>query len=114
VGGQPDSAVTRAGADATGLPAGTPVAAGAGDQTAASLGAAVVRPGQAFDSAGTASVFAMCIDSFAPDASVVAQVSLVVTGVCWFVALCVVAPFRPEAVLPYGADCPDYFGGFYG
>ena len=59
--------VTRRGEEATGLPRGTPVAAGAGDQTAASLGAAVVRPGQAFDSAGTASVFAMCAGSFAPD-----------------------------------------------
>src|SRR5918993_640767 len=59
--------VSRAGEAATGLPAGTPVAAGAGDQTAASLGAGVVDPGQAFDSAGTASVFAMCVDSFTPD-----------------------------------------------
>ncbi|HEX2063484.1 MAG TPA: FGGY-family carbohydrate kinase, partial [Acidimicrobiales bacterium] len=59
--------VTPAGSEATGIPAGTPVAAGAGDQTAASLGAAVVDPGQAFDSAGTASVFAMCLDAFTPD-----------------------------------------------
>jgi xylulokinase len=59
--------VTPEGAELTGLPVGTPVAAGAGDQTAASLGAAVVRPGQAFDSAGTASVFAMCVASFSPD-----------------------------------------------
>jgi xylulokinase len=59
--------VTAESAEATGLPQGTPVAAGAGDQTAASLGAAVVQPGQAFDSAGTASVFAMCVDRFAPD-----------------------------------------------
>lgn len=59
--------VTEAGAEATGIPAGTPVAAGAGDQTAASLGAGVVDPGQAFDSAGTASVFAMCLDTFTPD-----------------------------------------------
>jgi xylulokinase len=59
--------VTPDGAAATGLPGGTPIAAGAGDQAAASLGAAVVDPGQAFDSAGTASVFAMCVDSFAPD-----------------------------------------------
>jgi xylulokinase len=50
------------------LPSGTPVAAGAGDQAAAALGAAVVDPGQAFDSAGTASVFALCTDTFAPDA----------------------------------------------
>jgi xylulokinase len=59
--------VTAAGAEATGIPAGTPVAAGAGDQAAASLGAGVVEPGQAFDSAGTASVFAMCAPRFAPD-----------------------------------------------
>jgi xylulokinase len=59
--------VTPRGADRSGLPAGTPVAAGAGDQSAASLGAAVVDPGQAFDSAGTASVFAMCVAGFSPD-----------------------------------------------
>lgn len=59
--------VTPSGEEATGVPAGTPVAAGAGDQPAASLGAGVVDPGQAFDSAGTASVFAMCVDRFAPD-----------------------------------------------
>ena len=59
--------VTREGFEATGIPSGTPVAAGAGDQTAASLGAGVVAPGQAFDSAGTASVFAMCVDGWHPD-----------------------------------------------
>jgi xylulokinase len=59
--------VTPAAAKATGLPVGTPVAAGAGDQAAASLGAGVVHPGQAFDSAGTASVFAVCVDRFRPD-----------------------------------------------
>jgi xylulokinase len=59
--------VTAAAAERTGLPEGTPVAAGAGDQAAASLGAGVVAPGQAFDSAGTASVFAMCVPAFAPD-----------------------------------------------
>ena len=59
--------VTSEGAARSGVPAGTPVAAGAGDQAAASLGAAVVDPGQAFDSAGTASVFAMCVESFSPD-----------------------------------------------
>jgi xylulokinase len=61
--------VSEAGAASTGIPAGTPVAAGAGDQAAASLGAAVVDPGQVFDSAGTASVFALCTDRFAPDAA---------------------------------------------
>jgi xylulokinase len=56
-----------AAAEASGLPAGTPVAAGAGDQSAAALGAGVVEGGQAFDSAGTASVFAACVDGFRPD-----------------------------------------------
>ena len=59
--------VTRGASEATRLPAGTPVAAGAGDQTAAALGAGVVLPGQAFDSSGTASVFAICVDGFHPD-----------------------------------------------
>ena len=59
--------VTPEAAAVTGLPAGTPVAAGAGDQAAAALGAGVAQPGQAFDSAGTASVFALCVDRFAPD-----------------------------------------------
>lgn len=59
--------VTLDAAKSTGLPAGTPVAAGAGDQSAASLGAGVVGGGQAFDSAGTASLFAVCVDGFRPD-----------------------------------------------
>lgn len=59
--------VTPAAARETGLPVGTPVAAGAGDQSAASLGAGAVTGGQAFDSAGTASVFAVCVDGFRPD-----------------------------------------------
>src|SRR5919106_1404703 len=68
--------VTDEGEASTGIPVGTPVAAGAGDQTAASLGAGVVDPGQAFDSAGTASVFALCVDRWAPD---VANLTLMAT-----------------------------------
>ncbi len=56
----------RAAAD-TGLLAGTPVAAGCGDQAAGMLGAGMVEPGQVFDVAGTASVMAICTDRFAPD-----------------------------------------------
>jgi xylulokinase len=59
--------VTPAAAEATGLPPGTPVAAGAGDTAASALGAAVVRAGRAFDAAGTASVLAICVDGFHPD-----------------------------------------------
>jgi xylulokinase len=59
--------VTPEAAERTGIPAGVPVAAGAGDQSAASLGAGVVTPGQVFDSAGTASLFAVCLDGFRAD-----------------------------------------------
>lgn len=59
--------VTPDASRATGLPAGTPVVAGAGDQAAAALGAGVVAPGEAFDSSGTACVFALCLDDYAPD-----------------------------------------------
>ncbi len=51
-----------------GLRSGVPVVAGAGDQAAAMLGAGVVCPGQVYDGAGTASVLAVCVDRFAPDA----------------------------------------------
>lgn len=50
-----------------GLPSGIPIAAGCGDQAAGMLGAAMVEPGLVFDVAGTASVFAICIDEFIPD-----------------------------------------------
>jgi xylulokinase len=46
---------------------GTPIAAGCGDQAAGMLGAAMVEPGTAFDVAGTASVFAICVDRYVPD-----------------------------------------------
>lgn len=51
----------------TGLKEGTPIAAGAGDQAAAALGVGAVTPGDIFDSAGTASVFSLCVDQFKPD-----------------------------------------------
>ena len=59
--------VTPAVARECGLRAGTPIAAGAGDQTSCMLGAAMVEPGLIFDVAGTASVFAVCVDRFVPD-----------------------------------------------
>lgn len=59
--------VTPQASEATGIPAGVPVAAGGGDQTVACLGAGLVEPGQASDSAGTASLFSMCVEEFAPD-----------------------------------------------
>jgi xylulokinase len=59
--------VTPAAAAASGLKAGTPIAAGCGDQAAGMLGAAMVSAGQVFDVAGTASVFAVVVDQFATD-----------------------------------------------
>lgn len=59
--------VTPEAAAAAGLKAGIPIAAGCGDQAANMLGAAIVEPGLVFDVAGTASVFAVCMDQFATD-----------------------------------------------
>lgn len=59
--------VTAEAAEETGLAQGTPIAAGCGDQAAGMLGAAMVRPGLVFDVAGTASVFAVCVDEFVAD-----------------------------------------------
>ncbi|CAN5641597.1 xylulokinase [soil metagenome] len=59
--------VTHEAAAATGLRAGTPIAAGCGDTAAGLLGAGVVRPGVALDVAGSASVLATCVAHFHPD-----------------------------------------------
>jgi xylulokinase len=54
-------------ASETDLLEGTPILAGCGDTIASMTGAGVIEPGQAFDVAGTASVFSVCVDSFTPD-----------------------------------------------
>ncbi len=59
--------VTGAAARDFGLAPGTPIAAGCGDTAANALGAGIVRPGQVFDVAGTASVLAGCTDHFVAD-----------------------------------------------
>ena len=59
--------LTPAAAQACGLTAGTPIAAGAGDQAAGMLGAGMTEPGLVFDVAGTASVLAICVNRFVPD-----------------------------------------------
>ena len=48
--------ISKAGADATGLRAGTPVIAGAGDQAAGAVGMGIVRPGTASSTIGTSGV----------------------------------------------------------
>jgi xylulokinase len=59
--------VTAEAARDFGLAVGTPIAAGCGDTAANALGAGIVRPGQLFDVAGTASVLAGCTDTFVAD-----------------------------------------------
>ena len=59
--------LTAAAAEACGLLAGTPVAAGLGDTAAGTLGAGVVQVGQAIDTAGTASVLGLSTATFRPD-----------------------------------------------
>lgn len=48
--------VSKAGAEATGLRAGTPIVAGAGDQAAGAVGMGIVRPGTASSTIGTSGV----------------------------------------------------------
>jgi xylulokinase len=55
-------------ARATGLAAGTPIVAGAGDQSAGFVGAGLVRPDRIGDVAGTYPILAFCTDAFRPDA----------------------------------------------
>ncbi len=59
--------VTDEAAREFGLAPGTLIAAGCGDTAAGALGAGIVKAGMVFDSAGTASVFAGCTDSFVAD-----------------------------------------------
>src|SRR5690606_16218680 len=59
--------VTETAAREFGLAPGTPIAAGCGDTAANALGAGIVRPGQVFDVAGTASVLAGTTDRFVAD-----------------------------------------------
>lgn len=59
--------LTASMAQACGLLPGTPVAAGCGDSAASSLGAGIVRPGQVYDVAGTASIFSCTTSVYTPD-----------------------------------------------
>ncbi len=54
-------------ASACGLMEGLPVVAGCGDSAATCLGAGIVKPGQVFDVAGTASILSCCVDTYRPD-----------------------------------------------
>lgn len=67
----PDVAATvsAAGAAATGLPEGTPIVAGAGDNAAAAVGGGIVKPGVALVSIGTSGVVFAHSDAATPDTS---------------------------------------------
>lgn len=67
--------VTASASKTTGIPIGVPIAAGGGDQIVACLGAGIVEIGQGSDSAGTASLFTMVIDRWAPDVDGMAMVT---------------------------------------
>jgi len=67
---QPTDVVGRVGrsaADATGLLEGTPIVAGAGDQSAGFVGAGLTRAGRMADVAGTYPILAYCTGEFRPD-----------------------------------------------
>ena len=59
--------LSQAAARATGLPAGTPIVAGAGDQSAGFVGAGITKANRAGNVAGTYPVIALCTDQFRPD-----------------------------------------------
>ncbi len=59
--------LSKEAAEQTLLNSGVPIVAGCGDTAATMLGAAFVKAGMVFDVAGTASVFAVCLDKFVPD-----------------------------------------------
>ena len=65
--GSPIGIVSRSAAEATGLLAGTPVVAGAGDGQAACLGAGVVAPGRAYVNLGTAIAGGVVADRYVTD-----------------------------------------------
>jgi xylulokinase len=52
----------------SGLPAGIPIAAGCGDQTAGFVGAGILGVGQIVDVSGTACILGACVDSYRFDA----------------------------------------------
>jgi len=51
------------------LIAGMPIVAGCGDSAATILGSGITKKGLLFDVAGTASIFACCVDKYKPDVS---------------------------------------------
>ncbi|MBK0420199.1 hypothetical protein JD276_14280 [Leucobacter sp. CSA1] len=61
--------VTSEFAERTGIPAGTPIVAGAGDVMQSNLSSGLLRAGQAADVAGTASILTLGVDGIVPSVS---------------------------------------------
>jgi xylulokinase len=59
--------LSRTFAQATGLRQGTPIVAGAADQSAGFIGAGITQPNRLADNAGTYPLVAFCTDQFRPD-----------------------------------------------
>lgn len=59
--------LSKEGAADCNLPSGIPIIAGAGDHTAAALGAGIVENGMSYEMSGTSNVFGMCTPSFVVD-----------------------------------------------
>ncbi|MGI9420604.1 MAG: xylulokinase [Geminicoccaceae bacterium] len=80
--------VHRTAAEATGLPAGTPVVAGGGDGQAAGLGTGVLGPGRAYLNLGTASVSGVYGATYATDPAFRTMTSL--SGEGYIFELCLI------------------------
>ncbi len=59
--------ITEKASKDTGIPAGVPISAGCGDQSAGFVGAGVLEHGQLVDVSGTACIFGVCIDDYRYD-----------------------------------------------
>jgi xylulokinase len=59
--------LSGAASEASGLRAGTPLFAGAGDQPAGFLGAGFIQPGSVFDVSSSTTLISQCVEEFTPD-----------------------------------------------
>jgi len=59
--------ITKKASEDTGIPAGIPISAGCGDQSAGFIGAGVLEHGQLVDVSGTACIFGACIEDYRYD-----------------------------------------------
>lgn len=87
-----------------GLPAGIPVAGGAGDNAASAIGMGVVAPGQAFVSLGTSGVLFAANDSYRPDPATAVHTFCHAIPDAW----------HQMAVILAATDALNWYGRFVG